>query len=129
VQQLCVMPYWHKNLMSNNQRCQVQSFVWMVAEIHFGKKLQICFENAGISDGVFHGISTTFTSTTSTSKGKQADFCTFEVQKCKEVQRRTKEVCFFPSVFIHKQNKSVMLLGNIRTFIPNNRTKMYYFWE
>jgi hypothetical protein len=85
------------------------------------------------------------------TKGEQADFCTSEVQKYREVQRSTenyKEVerskrylpRFFPKTeqkcsviekyqkfCSQKQNKSVLLLGNIKNSIPKNRTKMFCF--
>ncbi len=48
-------------------------------------------------------------------------------EKYQEVQRSTKEVRFIPSIFIHKKNKSVLLLRNVKNFIRNNRTQMFYF--
>ena len=73
------------------------------------------------------------------TKGEKADFCTLEVrritkkykelarstEKYKEVQRSTKEVRFIASIFINKQSKNVLLLRNVKNFIPNNRTKMF----
>ena len=86
------------------------------------------------------------------TKGEKADFCTLEVrritkkykelagstekyrkykeipgstEKYKEVQRSTKEVRFIALIFINKQSKNVLLLRNVKNFIPNNRTKMF----
>ena len=47
----------------------------------------------------------------------------------KWILSKYKEVRFIPSIFIHKQNESVLLLLNAKDLIPNNRTKVSYISE
>jgi cell fate (sporulation/competence/biofilm development) regulator YlbF (YheA/YmcA/DUF963 family) len=48
-------------------------------------------------------------------------------EKYREVPRSTEEVPFFFFIFSRKQNKSVLLLGDVKNSVPNNRTFLFCF--